>query len=162
PDIELAAHDPEQGVVFYTLSQSDPSPVITRRTSCLACHVAASTLHVPGLITRSNMVGDDGSVLPRAGSHDVDHQTPHPDRWGGWFVTSEGAPPPYSQRAHEGNITFTSRGDTSNQVFVEWLNSSPEARGYLSPASDIVALLVFDHQVHAINLLTKLNMESRV
>jgi hypothetical protein len=28
--------------------------------------------------------------------------------------------------------------------------------------SDIVALLVFDHQMHAINLLTRLNWESRV
>ena len=47
-------------------------------------------------------------------------------------------------------------------MFVDWLNSSPETRGYLSPLSDIVALLVFDHQMHAINLLTRLNWESRV
>src|SRR5262249_36126554 len=38
---------------------------------------------------------------------------------------------------------------------------APETRGYLSGASDIVALLVFDHQMHAINLLTRLNWESR-
>jgi hypothetical protein len=46
-------------------------------------------------------------------------------------------------------------------VFVDWLNSSPETRGYLSPLSDIVALLVFDHQMHAVNLLTRLNWEAR-
>jgi len=45
---------------------------------------------------------------------------------------------------------------------MEWLSSEPETRGYLSPASDIVALLLFDHQAHAINLLTRLNWESRV
>ena len=66
------------------------------------------------------------------------------------------------QLAHLGNITFSGRGDTSNQVFVDWLNSSPETRGYLSSSSDIVGLLVFDHQMHAINLLTRLNWESRV
>ena len=160
PVIELAAHDPQQGVVFYILDQATAAPVFTRRTSCLACHVSASTLDVPGMIVRSHTVGDDGNVT--TGSHDVNHQTPHPDRWGGWFVTSEDAAPPYAQMAHRGNITFSGRGNTSNQVFVDWLNSSPETRGYLSSSSDIVGLLVFDHQMHAINLLTRLNWESRV
>ena len=162
PVIELAAHDAQQGVVFYTLDQSAAAPVLTRRTSCLSCHVSASTLDVPGMIARSNTVGDDGNVMPQNASYPVNHRTPHPDRWGGWFVTSAGEPAPYAQRAHEGNITFSGRGNTSNQVFVDWLNSSPETRGYLSASSDIVALLVFDHQMHAINLLTRLNWESRV
>jgi hypothetical protein len=47
-------------------------------------------------------------------------------------------------------------------VFVDWLNSAPETRGYLLPSSDIVGLLLFDHQARAINLLTRLNWESRV
>jgi hypothetical protein len=162
PVIELAAHDPQQGVVFYTLDQAATAPVITRQTSCLSCHVSASTLNVPGIIVRSNTVGDDGSVMPQFGSYDVNHKTPHPDRWGGWFVTSDPLAVPYAQRAHTGNITFSASGSTSSQVFVDWLNSSPETRGYLSPLSDIVALLVFDHQMHAINLLTRLNWESRV
>jgi hypothetical protein len=162
PMIELAAHDPQQGVVFYTLDQAAPAPVLTRRTSCLTCHVSASTLNVPGIIVRSNTVDDDGNVMRQFDSHDVNHKTPHADRWGGWFVTSDPAALPYAQRAHTGNITFFGRGSTSNQVFVDWLNSSPETRGYLSSLSDIVALLVFDHQMHAINLLTRLNWESRV
>lgn len=162
PVLELAAHDPQQGVVFYTIDQAAAAPAFTRQTSCLTCHVAASTLIVPGMIARSHIVGEDGNVLPQQASAAVNHQTPHPDRWGGWFVTSEGAPPPYAQRAHEGNITFSDRGNTSNQVFVDWINSAPETRGYLSASSDIAALLVFDHQMHAINLLTRLNWESRV
>ena len=162
PLIELAAHDPQQGVVFYTLGQAASAPVLTRQTNCLTCHVSASTLDVPGIIVRSNAVGDDGNVMPQLGSNDVTHETSHPDRWGGWFVTFDGAPPPYSHRAHAGNITFSALGNTSNQVFVDWIDSAPEARGYLSASSDIVALLVFDHQMHAINLLTRLNWESRV
>ena len=162
PAIEIAAHDPQQGVMFYTLDQSATAPVPVRRTSCLSCHVSASTLNVPGIIVRSNIVGDDGNVMPQHGSAEVTHQTPHPDRWGGWFVTSDAASTSYAQRAHEGNITFSGRGNTSNQVFVDWLDSAPESRGYLSSLSDIVGLLVFDHQMHAINLLTRLNWESRV
>ena len=104
----------------------------------------------------------EGNVLAQLGGNDVDHRTPHPDRWGGWYVTSDGSATQYAQRAHAGNITFSGRGNTSNEVFIEWLNSSPESRGYISGSSDISALLVFDHQMHAINLLTKLNWESRV
>ena len=162
PMLEVAAHDPQQGVVFYTLDQAADAPIFRRATGCLSCHVSASTLNVPGIIARSNTVGDDGNVMPQLGTYDVDHRTPHPDRWGGWFVTSEEGPAPYSQRAHAGNITFSGRGNTSNQVFVEWMTSAPETRGYLSPFSDISSLLVFDHQMHAINLLTRLNWEARV
>lgn len=162
PSIELAAQDPQQGVVFYTLDQTNAAPLISRQRSCLTCHVSASTLDVPGMIVRSNTVGDDGKLVPGAAGSDVDHRTTHPDRWGGWYVTSEGAPPPYSQRAHGGNITFSGNGNTSNHVFVDWLSSAPETRGYPSAASDVVALLVFDHQVRAVNLVTRLNWESRV
>jgi hypothetical protein len=162
PVIELAAHDPQQGVVFYTLDQATAPPVLTRRTSCLTCHVSATTLYVPGMIVRSNTVDEGGNVMPQFGSYDVSHETPHPDRWGGWYVTSDPLAVPYAQRAHTGNITFSRGGSTSNQVFIDWLNSSPETRGYLSPLSDIVALLVFDHQMRAINLLTRLNWEARV
>jgi hypothetical protein len=161
PFLELAAHDSQQGVVFYTLDQAATAPSFTRRTSCRSCHVSASTQNVPGMIVRSTTVGDDGNVIPFSDTHDVNHQTPHPDRWGGYLVTSEG-PVPYSQRAHSGNITFSGRGNTSNQVFVDWISGSPEARGYPSDSSDVVALLTFDHQMHAINLLTRLNWEARV
>ena len=162
PFLELAAQDPQQGVVFYTLDQSAASPALKRQTSCLTCHVSATTLDVPGMIVRSNTVDEGGNVMPQFGSYDVSHETPHPDRWGGWYVTSDPLAIPYAQRAHTGNITFTRGGSTSNQVFVDWLNSAPETRGYLSPQSDIVALLVFDHQMRAINLLTRLNWEARV
>jgi hypothetical protein len=162
PLLEIAAHDPQQGVVFYTLDQTAASPVFTRQRSCLSCHRAVSTLEVPGMIARSHIVGDDGNILPQTDTHAVTHQTRHPDRWGGWFVTSEDAAPPYQQLAHLGNVTFSGKGNTSNQVFVDWMTSEPESRGYLLSSSDIAGLLVFDHQMHAINLLTRLNWESRV
>jgi hypothetical protein len=162
PMIEVAAHDAQQGVVFYTLDSAAAEPSLVRRTSCLTCHVSASTLNVPGLIARSNFVGDDGSVVPQGDSHDVNHTTAHPDRWGGWYVTQEGAPAPYSQRGHLGNITFSPQGHTSSQVFVDWQLGSPHAGTYLLDSSDTVSLLAFDHQTRAINLLTRLNWEARV
>jgi len=116
---------------------------------------------VPGFIARSHTVGEDGNVLPQSDTHDVDHRTGHPDRWGGYFVTSE-ALIPYNQRAHAGNITFSAGGVTSNQVFVDWEAMPPESLRYPTATSDIVALLIFDHQMHAANLITRLNWESRI
>ena len=170
PVLEIAAQDPQQGTIFYTLDQDATSePRFVRGTTCLTCHVSASTLDVPGPIARSNRVSEDGSLLLRAGpSITVNHQTPHTQRWGGWFVTTSLSTPPYQQLGHLGNLTITDyQGDdapaiVSNRALVRWLDSDPESRGYLSSVSDLAALLVFDHQMHAMNLLTRLNWEWRI
>jgi len=161
PIVEIAALDPQQGTQFYTVDQGLPKPRIRHLTSCLTCHVSASTLDIPGFIARSHTVGDDGNVLPKSDTHDVDHRTGHPDRWGGYYVTSE-ALVPYNQRQHEGNITFEPSGTTSNQVFTDWEAKPAESLRYPSAKSDIIALLIFDHQMHASNLLTRLNWEARI
>ena len=161
PIVEIAAHDAQQGTQFYTVDQGAPKPRIRRLTSCLSCHVSASTLEVPGFIARSHMVDEDGNILSVSGTHDVDHRTGHPDRWGGYYVTSE-ALVPYNQRAHAGNITFSPGGVTSNQVFVNWEAAPAETLRYPTATSDIVSLLVFDHQMHAANLITRLDWESRI
>lgn len=167
PLLEIASHDPEQGVVFYTIDQTSPTGAApVRRTNCLACHVSASTLEVPGLINRNVFTRADGSVIPQLGSNDVNHTTPLLQRWGGMYVTGN-YPAAYSGRKeHGGNVTVS--GDpadastTSNEGLVGWLASAHGERGYPSNESDIVPLLVFDHQVRAINLLTRLNWEWRV
>jgi hypothetical protein len=166
--LEIAAHDPEQGVIFYTLEQSGATaPALVRRTSCLACHVSASTQEVPGLIARSHVLDAHGEVMPQLGRYTVDHRTPLPQRWGGWFVTGDYPKPPYDGVAHMGNVTVSVHpvsgpATTSNEVFTRWLDSRPETRGYLSAESDVAALMLFDHQTTAINLLTRVNWEARV
>ena len=165
--LEIASQDPEQGVVFYTVEQDATTSGITRETNCLSCHVSASTLEVPGLIARSNYLAADGNLMPQLGSFTVNHRTPLIQRWGGWFVTGDYTPQPYGTVVHIGNVTVAGQTPwgpetTSNEAFIRWLNSKPETRGYPSTESDISALLVFDHQAHAVNLLTRLNWEARV
>src|SRR5262249_14392172 len=99
PVIEIAAYGQQQGVIFYTVDQSAPPPVFKRQTSCLTCHQTANTLNVRGVIAHSNAVDAEGNVLAQLGGNDVDHRTPHPDRWGGWYVTSDGSATQYAQRA---------------------------------------------------------------
>jgi hypothetical protein len=184
--LEIAAHDPEQGVVFYTVDQlvrpggavplsgeaSPPPenlrPDIRRGTNCLTCHVSGATLDVPGMIARSNFTNANGATIPQLGFHLIDHRTPLTQRWGGWFVTGKYDAPPYGGIGHMGGVTTTlhpTRGDvavTSNEVLQRWMNSDIDGRGYPSHESDIAALMVFDHQMRAINLLTRLNWEARV
>lgn len=173
--LEIAAQDPQNGVIFYTIDQmvaggtaaaAEP-PGIERRTNCLTCHVSGSTLEVPGMIARSMFTARNGEVLPQLGSFIVDHRTPLSKRWGGWFVTGRYDSPPYGGVGHMGSVTTTihpSSGPagTSNEVLIEWLNRDPAGDGYSSTESDIVSLMVFDHQMRAMNLLTRLNWEARV
>jgi hypothetical protein len=166
--IEVAAHDRLQGVVFYTLEQRpSAAPSFTRQTSCLTCHVSSSTLDVPGFLVRSHVVDGEGALVPRQPVVAVNHATPHPERWGGWFVTTAAAPPPYQPMGHLGNLTASPHPHggppiLSNHALVAWLDTDVRAAGYLSTASDHAALLVFDHQTYAANLLTRLGWEARV
>ncbi len=49
--LELAAHDPRQGVIFYTLEQRQQSRASFARADgrCLGCHVSFNSLDVPGM-----------------------------------------------------------------------------------------------------------------
>lgn len=161
PYLELTAHDPEQGIVFYTLPQRRNAPaVFTRRAGCLTCHVSFSTMDVPGLLARSIVTAPDGQLLPQLGNFIVDQRTPIEQRWGGWFVTGT-----HGGMTHLGNAMAT--GVETAAVGAHTLNQrslagKTDLAGYPSAYSDIVALLVFQHEARMINLLTRLNWEARV
>jgi hypothetical protein len=46
-------------------------------------------------------------------------------------------------------------------IAADTLHGKFDLAGYLSPYSDIVALMVFDHQLHMLNLLARLSWEAR-
>ena len=163
PLLELAVQDPEQGVLFYTIEQKPQArPLIERRAACLNCHQNYSTLHVPGLLARSVFMAPDGLPLSQFGSYDADDRTPFRRRWGGWYVTGrDGAIP------HLGNAVVTDTEKREAIVSDSTLHRIvPDAlfdgRGYLSAQSDIAALMVFQHQAHMMNLITRAGWEARM
>jgi hypothetical protein len=87
--LELTATDPDAGVVFFTLDQTeDVAPAIVRRDDdCASCHATSRTLGVPGLVVRSVFPDRAGMPVQRAGSFSTDHRSPLEQRWGGWYVT---------------------------------------------------------------------------
>lgn len=161
--IEIAAQDPRQGVHFYLLQPggADARPVQTAR--CLICHHTYATSGVPGLFTRSVVTGRDGTTVPRLGNNTPDHRSPFGDRWAGWYVTGRAG-----ELAHLGNRFVTARPGADAPDFQTGLGT-PVSLGdrlhgpnVLTPYSDVVALLVLEHQTHAMNLLTRTGWDVRV
>ena len=161
--IEAAALDPRLGVVFYNLKQQpSASPRFERGNGCLACHVSVeATLGVPGMLLRSEAARADGLPMRQFGNEVVDHRLALSKRWGGWYVTGRSV-----TIASRGNLMLRDEADEGfltmpKAMAAETLHGKFDLAGYLSPYSDIVALMVFDHQLHMMNLLARMSWEAR-
>jgi hypothetical protein len=141
--VEIAAQDPERGTVFYVVEPSWLGRLsMNRSDGCLSCHYPHRTGGVPGMI------------------EPMGQARPLERRWGGWYVTGM----PGSVR-HLGNVdikTFASAPDTVNAASLKSLEGVFDTAGYLTPYSDIAALMVFEHQMQMMNLLTRVGWETRV
>ncbi len=161
--IEISSVDPVQGAMFYTLDQSTTGqPKFVRRDECLQCHYSQKTLGVPGHLVRSVYPDNEGLPQLQAGSFSTDHTSPMKERWGGWYVTGT-----HGDQRHMGNVMVTDKQhpdklDTDAGANVTSLKSRVDLSGYLAPDSDIVALMVLEHQTKMHNLLTRLSYETRM
>ena len=159
--LEVAAQDPRQGVIFYALPQTpDGEPRFTRNDRCLACHLSWDTLGVPGLqvLSMAPLSPDPNAY---ATGFVTDHRSRLVDRWGGWYVTGT-----HGDTAHMGNVEVLDVPDPDATFGVvppvlDSLAEQIDLDGYPSPYSDVVALLVLDHQTHMTNLITRLGWEAR-
>jgi hypothetical protein len=161
--LEISVADPKLGTVFYTLDQEETErPTFVRQTdNCLLCHGSSRTGGVPGHIVRSLFVDASGEPILSAGSTMVDHTTPFEKRWGGWYVTGT-----HGSQKHGGNVLIRGTAapheiDNSDGQNVTDLGSRVKLDGYLSPHSDIVALMVLEHQSLVHNRLTQANFAAR-
>src|SRR5712691_8540710 len=86
---EVAALDPRQGEIFYTVDMyKQGKPTISRQViACLQCHYSPASLNVPGILVSSGFPNADGSLSRAVGAFATDHRIPITERWGGWYVT---------------------------------------------------------------------------
>ena len=161
--LELAATDPRQGATFYTVKQSATRPprVIRDRGQCLSCHASSRTQDVPGYLVRSVFVDAAGHPMLGTHTYSTDHTSPFEERWGGWYVTGT-----HGEMRHMGNVisreegreVLTDRESGANRQTLQGLvNTAP----YLTPHSDLVALMVLEHQVQMHNAIAAANYETR-
>lgn len=158
--LEIAAFDRRQGVVFYALDQkSTGMPEFKRDEQCLACHLSWETLGVPGLTVHSVFpLPDEKSYV---NGFTTIHGSPLEQRWGGWWVTGD-----HGGAKHMGNIPVMP-ADKGREIpnpkgVLPSVAGLFDAKGYPSLHSDVVALLVLEHQTHMTNLLTRIGWEARV
>lgn len=163
--VEVSVADPILGTVFYSMDQEETDkPKFLRHTdNCLICHGSTHTLGVPGHMVRSVYPDLGGYPVLAAGTYRIDHTSPLPQRWGGWYVTGT-----HGNQKHLGNLIIRD-GEKSMAEEVENsaghnvtdLSKKFNTTRYLTPHSDIVALMVLEHQGQAHNLLTRAAFETR-
>ncbi len=163
--VEVSAVDPVLGTVFYSMDQEESAhPKFLRHTdNCLICHGSTHTLGVPGHMVRSVYPDLGGYPVLAAGTYRIDHTSPLPQRWGGWYVTGTHGP-----QKHLGNLiirdgekNMAEEVENTSGHNVTDLSRKFNTSRYLTPHSDIVALMVLEHQGQAHNLLTRANFETR-
>lgn len=159
---ELASLDPRQGMIFYTLpaAKSD-TPRMVRREVCLKCHQGPSTLGVPGIFVGSVYPSASGEPS-RSGAIITDHRTPFEDRWGGWYVNAAHGQQRDRANAIAADPAEPLRLETSGRQNLPNLFREFNTSGYLTPVSDIVALMTFEHQTQMANFITRLGWEARL
>lgn len=100
--------------------------------------------------------------LFQAGGFITDHRSPLKNRWGGWYVTGR-----QGSVDHMGNVFVADRErpealDRTKGANLPDLTAKFNPAGYLTPHSDIVSLIVLEHQTRMTNLLTRVNYETRM
>jgi hypothetical protein len=160
--LEIAAADSSLGMVFYTVDQeARKGAAIARQTdSCLICHGSSANQGFPGYLARSVFPDRNGEPVLSRGTKRVDHTTPLADRWGGWYVTGTSG-----KQTHLGNRLFEERtGEPAGSDGTNVLELKPffTVANYPTPHSDLVALMVLEHQGEAYNRLTRANFLTRL
>ena len=162
--IEIASMDPKLGPVFYNLAQNQQTIKFDQQTAqCLRCHDSYSLTGggVPRFILGSGYTGANGNLVSHEGWILTDPATPLQFRWGGWYVTGK-----HGNQVHLGNIVVNDPAELQQlesmrngnlDTLETLLNTSP----YLARSSDIVALMVIEHQVYVQNLITRVGYDIR-
>jgi len=161
--MEVTAIDPQLGPVFYSVELAaarNQPPKIERDSDCLRCHGGTYVRDIPGLFARSLYTAASGEPMLRHGTLLVDDETPFEQRWGGWYVTGY-----RGTTAHRGNVCGAEQGE--QLVFnptprrPEELMAFCNTADYLKGTSDVVALLVFQHQLAMHNSITAAGFTAR-
>jgi hypothetical protein len=161
--LEVSAVDPQLGTVFYTLDQEPSQPPALKRQfdNCLICHGSSQTKDIPGHVVRSVLTDVRGLPILSAGTYRIDHTSPLEKRWGGWYVTGT-----HGEQKHLGNLIVRGRTEPQEIDNAAGLNNISladrfDVSRYLSPHSDLIALMVLEHQTGAHNYLTRANFLTR-
>jgi hypothetical protein len=159
--IEILVNDRRGGLAFYTLDNSKTGTphLQVEGARCAVCHGLVNNV-TPGWIVANITATADGmpQIANPAHPFDITDQTrAFEDRWGGWYVTGTSA-----NMRHLGNVTapdpqkpFELPAEGGRTLAS--LSGRFDAAHALKATSDIVALMVLEHQTGFIDRLDALN-----
>lgn len=167
-EIEVASFDAQLGMVFHLVELAGRAenelPGLVRERSCLSCHAGSSNQNLPGLMVRSVYADETGQPLFQAGTFHTRQDSPVAERWGGWYVTGSvdgtghlGNRLSREDRA-ENEVTLHPVSETALETLDSVFNAAPYLHG---GRSDVVALMVLEHQVGVHNALVEANLTTR-
>jgi hypothetical protein len=162
--IEIATMDSSMGTVFYTVGdQPGEAAHFDRETTrCLSCHdtYSLSGGGVPHFLFLSAYTRSGSQIITNDVAQYTSDATPLTDRWGGWYVTGA-----TGDSAHLGNILPSETGAMPLSAVrprdLATLDGLFDTQLYPTDTSDVVALLVLQHQVDIHNLIIHANYRCR-
>jgi len=163
--IEIGSQDANLGAVFYLVDNNEAAPpkFSGELTKCLACHDSYSLSGggVPRYLVGSGYTGTTGMLVSHEGWILVTDRTPLKSRWGGWYVTGQ-----HGSQVHLGNMKIKTMHDfddfESHRVGnIDTLDALFDTQPYLTNKSDIVALLVLQHQADVQNQIVRVSYDTR-
>jgi hypothetical protein len=121
------------------------------------------THDTPGLLVRSVFPDARGQAVLSAGTFLTTQHSLWSERWGGWYVTGT-----HGSMRHMGNSVVTDESkpdallDRSTGANVTDLAGRFDTGAYLSKGSDLVGVLVLEHQAETHNLIARANHQARL
>jgi hypothetical protein len=158
---EITAADPI-ATQFYTLDTTkvDKPKIEGDRSICLACHGYTWAAHA---FVATVYPGADGAPFFMGGDlfHVTDHRTPFEERWGGWYVTGT-----HGKMQHLGNAIAPNpyrpvELETRYTQNLTSLVTKFDVTKYLTPTSDLIALMTLEHQTQAMYYMNAVSAQFR-
>ncbi len=165
--IEVTTIDEKQGIVFYTFDNTEGTDKYFERASqtCLVCHDTQGTMGggVPMLMALSSLYSKGNVPLENfSGIGNINDTSPIDIRWGGWYVSGE-----HGSQKHLGNILLegyedVARVEEHRRGNIKDLNAAGlvDTSPYPSTGSDIVALMILEHQLTVQNQITYIKFKA--
>jgi hypothetical protein len=159
--IEIMSIHPTKGAIFYKVlnTKGGGTKIEEEDLQCSRCHGSRNRGLVPELFTESSHVAESSYPRPLTPSRRVRMSTPIKHRWGGWYVTGT-----HGKERHMGNAISGGTDEApliNREAFANLTSLSKliNTKKYLTPHSDIVALMVSEKQMFIQNTLSQASLD---
>lgn len=163
--VEVSSFDPNIGSIYYYERDFDDGPerpLFHRERRCIGCHAGSATNFIPGPMGMSVFANETGRPMKTVMSFELSgHDVDFLDRWGGWYVTGNQGALRHMGNAQLEEVNGDPTIDREKHVNLKSLEAFFPEDKYPTKGSDLLALLLLDHQITMHNRLTEAHYRVR-